>query len=227
VTETEPIDFFIYDSAQALGLVLGPGSRENVGGQAHADIRTLLRHRAQRDRRPVGRHRRAPRACPPVFDTAVRNPYRFPPRWLNEGRGVPVGGLCRTAGTRPRAASRQELIPVALGGQSHRRGAHLLPMPSRCRRSTTSSAARAATRRQAGDGYADGLTDDEAFARATGSDSRRSMRPGRPGAAEPTRYGPQPAPAGRCPAGRDRRRAPGRATPAAATGSPASRPRHH
>ena len=42
VTETEPIDFFVYADQQAFYQALGPGTRENVGGQANADIRTLF-----------------------------------------------------------------------------------------------------------------------------------------------------------------------------------------
>ena len=42
MTETEPVDFFIYADQDAFYDALGPGTRENVGGQAHADIRTLF-----------------------------------------------------------------------------------------------------------------------------------------------------------------------------------------
>ena len=43
VTETDRIDFFIYgDQEASFRTALGPGTRENVGGQAHADIRTLF-----------------------------------------------------------------------------------------------------------------------------------------------------------------------------------------
>ena len=42
VTETEPVDFFIYASEGPFRDALGPGTRENVGGQANAAIRTLF-----------------------------------------------------------------------------------------------------------------------------------------------------------------------------------------
>ena len=42
VTETDPIDFFIYADQDAFYDALGPGTRENVGGQANAEIRTLF-----------------------------------------------------------------------------------------------------------------------------------------------------------------------------------------
>ena len=42
VTETDPIDFFIYADQDEFYDALGPATRENVGGEAHADIRTLF-----------------------------------------------------------------------------------------------------------------------------------------------------------------------------------------
>ena len=42
MTESEPIDFFIYADQDKFYEALGPSSRENVGGEAHADIRTMF-----------------------------------------------------------------------------------------------------------------------------------------------------------------------------------------
>src|SRR6185369_11143182 len=42
VTESDPIDAFIYADQQAFYDAVGPDTRENVGGQAHPDIRTLF-----------------------------------------------------------------------------------------------------------------------------------------------------------------------------------------
>ncbi|HEY0444529.1 MAG TPA: hypothetical protein VGC90_09925, partial [Candidatus Limnocylindrales bacterium] len=89
VTETEPIDFFVYADQQAFYDALGPGTRENVGGQANAEIRTLfaLITPAEIDAAWVGiviPHE----LTHLVFNTAVDNPYHFPPRWLNEGLAV-------------------------------------------------------------------------------------------------------------------------------------------
>ena len=89
VTEDRPIDFFVYAEQQAFYDALGPGTRENVGGEAHADIRTMfaLITPDEIDASWVG-------VVVPhelthlVFDTAVRNAYHFPPRWLNEGLAV-------------------------------------------------------------------------------------------------------------------------------------------
>ncbi len=86
VKETEPVDFFVYADQAAFYDALGPGTRENVGGQADSDIRTLfaLITPGEIDDAWVGiviPHE----LTHLVFDTAVRNPYHFPPRWLNEG----------------------------------------------------------------------------------------------------------------------------------------------
>jgi hypothetical protein len=85
VTETDPVDFFVYASQDDIYAALAP-DRENVGGQAHPDIRTLfaLIAPSQIDDAWVG-------VVIPheithlVFDTATANPYGYPPKWLNEG----------------------------------------------------------------------------------------------------------------------------------------------
>ena len=89
VKETEPIDFFVYAAQAPFYDALGPGTRENVGGQANADIRTmfaLIEPSAVGDSwvNVVIPHE----LTHLVFNTAVRNPYHFPPRWLNEGLAV-------------------------------------------------------------------------------------------------------------------------------------------
>ena len=121
VTETEPIDFFIYGDEAAFRTALGPGTRENVGGQAHADIRTLfalIEPSAIDDTwvRVVVPHE----LTHLVFDTAVDNPYRFPPRWVNEGLAVYLseGYGPATATCVADAVDRRELLPLtALAGQ--------------------------------------------------------------------------------------------------------------
>ena len=89
VTETEPVDFFIYDQEGPFRDALGPGTRENVGGEAVAPIRTLFGLIGPTDINSswVGTlvtHE----LTHLVFNTAVHNPYHEPPRWLNEGLAV-------------------------------------------------------------------------------------------------------------------------------------------
>jgi len=89
VTEDAPVDFFVYADQQAFYDALGPGTRENVGGQANADIRTLFALITPADINQPWVDIVVPHELVHlVFDTAVRNPYHFPPRWLNEGLAV-------------------------------------------------------------------------------------------------------------------------------------------
>ena len=203
------VDFYIYGDQDSFRAALGPGTRENVGGQAHADIRTLfaLITPEEIDQPWVG-------VVIPhelvhlVFDTAVHNPYRFPPRWLNEGLAV---YLSEGYGSQRRdrvesAASASELIPlVALGGQ--------FPTESTGRFLAYAEAVSAIdylVREQGQDAlvalvtaYADGLTDDEAFTARSGEDLGEFQAGWLAdlGPTVPKEYGPQPAPAGPLPSG--------------------------
>jgi hypothetical protein len=209
VTETEPIDFYIYGDQDSFRSALGPGTRENVGGQAHADIRTLfaLITPEEIDQPWVG-------VVIPhelvhlVFDTAVHNPYRFPPRWLNEGLAVYLseGYGSQDRGRVESAASANELIPlVALGGQFPTD-----PDRTFLAYAESVSAIDYLVRQKGQDAlvalvtaYADGLTDDEAFKRALGEDLGQFQAGWLAdlGASVPKEYGPQPAPAGPLPSG--------------------------
>ncbi len=237
VTETRPVDFYIYGDQASFRDALGPGTRENVGGQEHSDIRTLfaLITPENIDQPWVG-------VVVPhelvhlVFDTAVHNPYRFPPRWLNEGLAVYLseGYGAQDRGRVEAAAAANELIPlVALGGQ----------FPTDYDRTFLAyaesvSAIDYLVRQKGQDAlvglvtaYADGITDDEAFTRALGEDLAAFQAGwlGDLGAAEPIRYGPQPAPAGPLPSGwsgpaptAGSAASPGAATPAASAGAAAT-----
>ena len=95
VTETEPIDFFIYGDEAAFRTALGPGTRENVGGQAHADIRTLfalIEPSAIDDTVGAGRH--PARADPPRVRHGRRQPVPVPAALGQRGAGrLPVRGV--------------------------------------------------------------------------------------------------------------------------------------
>ena len=102
VDETEPVDFYIYGDEASFRTALGPGTRENVGGQAHADIRTLFalitpdeiddvvgrRRHPPRARAPRVRHRRA-QPVPVPAPLAQRGPRRLPVRGLRVVRSGP------------------------------------------------------------------------------------------------------------------------------------------
>src|SRR5215210_1123405 len=79
VTETEPIDFFIYDSEIAMHTALGPSAPEYSAGQAHQDIRTMFGAIAAFDINSdwvdtLVTHE----LTHMVFDTATDNPYHQP-----------------------------------------------------------------------------------------------------------------------------------------------------
>jgi len=122
VTETEPIDFFVYADQQAFYDALGPGTRENVGGEAVSEIRTLfgLITPAEVNASWVGiviPHE----LTHLVFDTAVHNSYHFPPRWLNEGLAVYLNGTELPAETYKRHTiqSVEDEIERLLDGEGH------------------------------------------------------------------------------------------------------------
>ncbi len=89
VTETEPVDFFIYDSTAPFYDALGPGTRENVGGEANTQIRTLFALITPDEINASWVGTVIPHELTHlVFNTATENPFHSPPRWLNEGLAV-------------------------------------------------------------------------------------------------------------------------------------------
>jgi hypothetical protein len=209
VTETEPIDFFVYADEDAFYDALGPGTRENVGGQAHSDIRTMFALIGPGDVTDPWVAIVIPHELTHlVFDTAVSNPYHFPPRWLNEGVATYLseGYTTSDRSAVQSAAADGRLMPLeALTGQ----------FPTTAERfylayAESVSAVDFLVREEGTDAlveligsYADGVTDDEAFQAAIGRDvaAFEAAWLADLGAAPPTRYGPQPAPAGPLPPG--------------------------
>ena len=211
VTEKDPVDFFIYADNAAFYDALGPGTRENVGGQANADIRTLFAHIGPGSIDDPWVENVVPHELIHlVFDTAVKNPYHFPPRWLNEGLAtyLSVGYDAADRASVEAAARAGTLIPLdGLAGQ----------FPTSVSRfglayAESASAVDFLVRTHGEDtmvslvrSYADGRTDDEAFEAATGMDVAafndawlKDL-----GAKPPVRYGPKPPPAGPVPDGWD------------------------
>jgi len=209
VTENAPIDFFIYADQEAFYDALGPGTRENVGGQANAEIRTLFALIAPSDIDDAWVETVIPHELAHlVFDTAVDNPYHFPPRWLNEGLAVyeSEGYGSGDRGLVEDAARSDTLIPLpGLSGQFPTSGAGF-----RLAYAESVSAIDYFVRTHGKDAlvaligsYADGRTDDEAFEAAIGQDvdAFDAAWLADLGAAAPMRYGPQPAPRGPLPPG--------------------------
>lgn len=204
VTEKDPIDFFIYADQGAFYDALGPGTRENVGGQANTDIRTLFALIPPSAIDAAWVENVVPHELVHlVFATAVENPYHFPPRWFNEGLAVylSVGNGPDDRSAVERAARDGDLIPLdGLVGQfptsasgfglGYSESVGAVDFLIR----THGQDAMVALVRS----YRDGRTDDEAFSAAIGQTTAQfndawlaSL-----GASPPTRRGPQPAPAG-------------------------------
>lgn len=209
VTETEPLDFFIYASEPALREALGPGTRENVGGQANASLRTMFGLIEPSD---IGsawvdvlvEHE----LTHLVFDTAVSNAYRASPRWLNEGLAVylsegytpPDSSSVRTA------AERGSLIPLeGLGGlfPTTRDRFNLAYAESVSAVSYFIDTYGEDRLVQLIRSYAGGVTDDEAFTVATGADLAAfdAAWLASLDAQVPPPFGPRPAPPGPIPPG--------------------------
>jgi hypothetical protein len=85
-----------------------------------------------------------------VFDTAVKNPYHFPPRWLNEGLAVYLSeGNGTEYEARSRAPSMTTRSSRSTGSRASSRArssGSSSPTPRACQRSTTSSGPTAGTR---------------------------------------------------------------------------------
>ena len=206
VTETQPIDFFVYADQAAFYDALGPGAHENVAGSAYANIRTLLGLIPPDQINDSLVAVRIPHEFVHlVFDTASKNPYHSPPRWLNEGLAVyqSEGYGSSDRGGVESAARNGTLIPLdGLTGQFPNGQDFFLAY------SESVSSVEFMIRTYGPDAlvklirsYADGRTDDEAFTDALGLDMTafgdawfKDVN-----ATPKTKFGPQPAPPGPVP----------------------------
>jgi hypothetical protein len=86
VDVTEPVDFFVYPDEAPFYDAIGPGARENVGGTFIPGLEVLFALITPGEIDDAWVRIVVPHELTHlVFDTAVDNPYHFPPRWLNEG----------------------------------------------------------------------------------------------------------------------------------------------
>jgi hypothetical protein len=206
VRETEPVDFFVYADTDAFYAAIGPGAHENVAGSAFAEIRTLLGLiPPDQINDPQVAVRIPHEFVHLVFDTASKNPYHRPPRWLNEGLAVYQSesyGSSDRAQVRAAAAT-GALIPLGgLTGQFPNGQDFFLAYAE------SVAAVDFMIRTHGSDAlvtlirsYAQGRTDDEAFKDALGLDMTafdaawfKEVK-----ATPKARFGPQPAPPGPVP----------------------------
>jgi len=211
VTESDPIDFYIYADQQAFYDALGPATRENVGGQAHPDIRTLFALITPDQIDASWVESVVPHELTHVvFQTAVDNPYHDPPHWLNEGLAVYLSdGYADSDRSQVRqAAADGSIIPLdGLAGA----------FPTTEQRfflayAESVSAVDRIVRVNGRDAlvklirsYHDGVSDDDAFKAALGRDVAGFEADwlAELGAKPPVRVGPKPAPVGPLPSGWD------------------------
>ena len=222
VTETEPIDYFIYADRDAFYDVLGPAIRENVGGIALPEIRTLFANIAPSEVDDAWVGIVVPHELTHlVFGTATSNPYHDPPHWLNEGLAVYLSeGYSSSARANvERTARAGEIMPLrALVGQfptsAERFGLAYDESVSAIDYLIRTHGQEALVKLIRS--YADGVSDDAAFDAALGVDVAGFEEGwlGDLGVDEPVPYGPRAAPPGPLP--------PGWAAAPAASGNPGS-----
>ena len=209
VTEEEPIDFFIYAERDPFYAALGPSTRENVGGEAHVDIRTMFALISPNDINADWVSIVVPHELTHlVFGTATDNPYHFPPHWLDEGVAVYLseGYVASDRALVEDAARSGTIIPLEglVGAFPTTRDRFFLAYAE----SVSAVDDIVADHGQEAlvgliRSYADGVSDDEAFTAALGMDVasfEQSWLDG-VGAQVPVRHGPQPAPGGPLPEG--------------------------
>jgi hypothetical protein len=209
VTESDPIDFFIYADQQAFYDALGPATRENVGGQAHPDIRTLFALIAPADIDASWVESVVPHELTHVvFQTAIDNPYHEPPHWLNEGLAVYLSdGYADFDRSQVASAVKDgSIIPLdglagAFPTTQERFSLAYAESVSAVDRIVRVSGRDALVKLIRS--YHDGVSDDQAFQAALGRDVAgfESDWLAELGATPPTRVGPRPAPVGPLPSG--------------------------
>lgn len=209
VTETQPVDFYVYADQGPFGDALGPGSRENVGGVAVPEIRTLFALITPDEVNDSWVGVVIPHELTHlVFDTATRNSYHDPPHWLNEGLAVYLsqGNDATDRATLSAAIDNQTIMPLsALVGEfptaqeqfflAYAEAVSAVDfMVTRYGRAAVVKLIRS---------YAGGVTDDEAFRAALGvtTSGFDAAWLAQIGARTPQRYGPVAAPAGAVPPG--------------------------
>ncbi len=209
VEDMPAVDFFVYADQDAFYDALGPGTRENVGGQANADIGTMFGLITPAEVTSDWVDTLVSHELTHlVFAEAVDNPYHSPPRWLNEGlavhlsQGYDLGDRATVAG----AVASGSLIPLdGLVGLFPTTGDRFGLAYAE------SSSAVDFLVRTYGEAplvrlitsYADGVTDDEAFQAALGMTMTQfdDAWMASLGASRPAPFGPRPAPPGPLPSG--------------------------
>ena len=209
VTETLPIDFYIYASRDPFYDVIGQNVQENVGGLAESSIRTLFANIPPSTTFDPWVGLVVPHELTHiVFNTATKNAYHEPLHWLNEGLAdyLAIGYDSSARANVERAGRTGDILPLhALVAQ--------FPSPSDLfglAYDESVSAIDFLVRTYGRDAlvtlirsYAKGVSDDEAFTSALGVDTAafETAWLADLGDDAPVPYGPKPAPPGPLPPG--------------------------
>lgn len=205
-TLPHPVDIYVYDTEEALRSAVAP-NRENIQAEAHPSIQTLFAWIPPDASVPdLVRTVVAHELTHLVFDAATSNPYRGVPRWLNEGVAVYLseGYNSYWSSIIDGAVGDRTLIPLdGLAG--------FFPSPQDQFYIAYAEAVAAIDFfiRTYGEqklwdlvrSYAGGVTDDQAFTDATGSDTAAFNAAWFASLSVdvPAPLGPQPGPAGPLP----------------------------
>jgi Peptidase MA superfamily len=207
VTETEPVDFFIYDDQAAFLDALGPGTRESAGGRAVANIRTMygLIRPVQVSQDWVSilvTHE----LTHLVFNTATENVYHPAPFWLNEGIATYLseGISARWQAALNLGIANQALIPLQGMAGTFGAGDTRFDLGYSESVSAVDFFVKTYTEPKLWElvrSYAEGVSDDDAFTRATGGDMAAFNKAWMEslGVSVPPELGPQPGPTGPLP----------------------------
>lgn len=207
VAKVPPVDFFVYGDTQPFLQALGPGTRENTGGEYIPAIQTMFADIAPDQIGSGWVSSVVPHELTHlVFDLATRNPYHDPPLWLDEGLAVYLSD-----GPGPHRAELQQgiaqgrIVPLdGLTGAFPRSNegdvlayAEAVSAVDYFMRTYGQAALLTLLR-----AYQRGATDDEAFGAATGGTvgAFGARWLASVGVTPPPTYGPRPAPPGPVPA---------------------------
>jgi hypothetical protein len=203
VTETQPVDFYVYPSQAAFAA--GLSVPETIGGQTQPAYRTCFALVAPTDL-AYGSTVVPHELTHIVFNDITDNAYHSPPRWLNEGLAVYLSEGYGSDNRRlvSQAVRSGTLVPLAALAGFFALDATRVYLSYAESVSAVDFMVRKygqSSIRKLVNTYSTGATDDEAFTAAFGIDTAAFDKAwlADNGVAAPTQYGPQPAPAGPVP----------------------------
>ncbi len=207
VAEDAPIEFYLYGDSASFRKAMGTSTTESVGGTINSASRTAYGLVTSADIAGDYVATMVPHELDHiVFDDAVSNPFGSPPFWMNEGLAV-YFSEGYGSGDRALLASAidaRDVMPLRAYASSFPRDAGQFRLAYAEAVSAIDFLVRSYGRTALLKlvlAYKSGLTDDEAFDQALGTDLAGFQTAWLKGigAATPEQYGPQPAPAGPVP----------------------------